>query len=313
MSYSKKGPKYLIVIISRTVSFDIRNAIRDTWLNPRNAKVLREGRIVAYFLVGIHYDSTVMLKIIEESMKFNDLIVTSLTDTYDALTFKVYIAMYFKQTYCQYVRYYVKIDDDVVIDLDRLDQQANSFKNLAHIYGALRYNESVIRRRFDKYYMPYKCYSQEVYPSFALGMMYIIPLEAFWKIWRALPFATSLKLEDVFYTGVVAEIAGVKRVNIGYMYSANNFKSLPDQWECDEYGRIKLVAASSFPTSDDLRKFYKKLHQIKCLKINHLNPNFIEIFLKKLKRILFALYDSSPFAHSATKLQNYTSIIPSSN
>lgn len=58
--------------------------------------------------------------------------------------------MYFKQTYCQYVRYYIKIDDDVVIDLDRLDQQANLFGNLAHIYGAIRYSEPVIRRRFDK-------------------------------------------------------------------------------------------------------------------------------------------------------------------
>lgn len=73
-------------------------------------------------------------------------------------------------------------------------------------------------------YMPYKCYPQKFYPSFAPGMMYIIPLEAFWKIWRALPIAIWIKLEDVFYTGVVAEIAGVKRINIGYMYSADNVK-----------------------------------------------------------------------------------------
>ncbi|CAG9540289.1 unnamed protein product [Cercopithifilaria johnstoni] len=147
----KKGSKYLIVIISRTESFSIRNAIRDTWLNSKNANILRNGFIVAYFLVGIKYDdSTIMMKIIDESMKYNDLIVTSLTDTYDTLTFKVYTAMYFKQAYCKYVRYYIKVDDDVVIDLDRLDQQANSFSNLAHIYGAIRYNDRVIRRRMDK-------------------------------------------------------------------------------------------------------------------------------------------------------------------
>ncbi|VDO42332.1 unnamed protein product [Brugia timori] len=29
----KQGPKYLIIIISRTESLNVRNAIRDTWLN----------------------------------------------------------------------------------------------------------------------------------------------------------------------------------------------------------------------------------------------------------------------------------------
>lgn len=58
--------------------------------------------------------------------------------------------MYFKQTYCQHVRYYIKVDDDVVLDLDRLNQQAISFSNLAHIYGAIRYNDPVVRRRMNK-------------------------------------------------------------------------------------------------------------------------------------------------------------------
>ncbi|EJD74076.1 hypothetical protein LOAG_18556 [Loa loa] len=90
------------------------------------------------------------MKIIEESKKYNDLIVTSLTDIYDTLTLKVYTAMYFKQQYCQNITYYVKVDDDVVLHLDRLNQQANSFSNLAHIYGAIRYKDPVVRRRMDK-------------------------------------------------------------------------------------------------------------------------------------------------------------------
>uniref|UniRef100_A0AAF5RX84 Hexosyltransferase n=1 Tax=Wuchereria bancrofti TaxID=6293 RepID=A0AAF5RX84_WUCBA len=253
----KQGPKYLIIIISRTESLNVRNAIRDTWLNANNSNVLKDGFVVAYFLVGIQHDITVMMKIIEESKKYNDLIVTSITDNYNTLTLKVYTAMYFKHIYCQHVMYYIKVDDDVVLDLDRLNQQVNSFSNLAHIYGAIRYKDPVIRRRMDKYYMPYECYLRNFYPPFAPGMMYIIPLEAFQKIWRTLPTVIWLKLEDIFYTGIVAEIAGVTRVNIDFMYSADNVQSLPDQWECDEYGRSKLVVASSFPSADDLRKFCK--------------------------------------------------------
>ncbi|CAG9540288.1 unnamed protein product [Cercopithifilaria johnstoni] len=72
--------------------------------------------------------------------------------------------------------------------------------------------------------MPYKRYPHDFYPPFAPGMMYIIPLEAFRKIWRTLPIVIWLRLEDIFYTGVVAEIAGVKRININFMYSADNIQ-----------------------------------------------------------------------------------------
>lgn len=58
--------------------------------------------------------------------------------------------MFFKQTYCEYVKYYLKVDDDVILDLDRLDQQANSFSNLTNIYGAIRYSDPVIRGRMNK-------------------------------------------------------------------------------------------------------------------------------------------------------------------
>ncbi|VDO46228.1 unnamed protein product [Brugia timori] len=70
--------------------------------------------------------------------------------------------------------------------------------------------------------MPYECYLRNFYPPFAPGMMYIIPFGAFQKIWRTLPTVIWLKLEDIFYTGIVAEIADVKRVNIDFMYSADN-------------------------------------------------------------------------------------------
>ncbi|KAM3721744.1 Beta-1,3-galactosyltransferase bre-2 [Dirofilaria immitis] len=286
----KQGPKYLVVIISRTSSFDIRNAIRDTWINPNNSNILRNGFVVAYFLVGMKSDTMIMMKIIEESKKYNDLIVTSIEDIYETLTLKVYTAMYFKETYCQNVTYYIKVDDDVVLDLDRLDQQIISLSNLAYIYGAIRYKEAVIRQRMSKYFIPYKCYSRNFYPPFALGMMYIIPREAFRKIWHALPMAVWLKLEDIFYTGIVADIASVKRINIDFMYSANNVQNLPDQWECDQHGQSKLVAVSSFCNSNDLRKFYRKLHGTKCLKYKNINSSFIETFWQKFEKILSKLY-----------------------
>lgn len=72
--------------------------------------------------------------------------------------------------------------------------------------------------------MPYKYYPFDKYPPFAPGMMYIIPLEAFRKVWLTLPTTFWLKLEDIFYTGVVAEIAGVQRVSVKFMYSADNVK-----------------------------------------------------------------------------------------
>uniref|UniRef100_A0A915Q1F1 Hexosyltransferase n=1 Tax=Setaria digitata TaxID=48799 RepID=A0A915Q1F1_9BILA len=237
------------------------------WRNQR-----ADGSAVIYFLIGIQYDSKIMMKIINENKKYDDLIVTSLKDTYDNLTLK-------------HVPYYIKVDDDVVLDLDRLNQQFILSWNSSNIYGAIRYQDPVIRGPFNRYFMPYKYYKKKFYPPFAIGMMYIMPQEAFRKIWRILPFTIWLRLEDVFYTGIAAEIAGVERINIDFMYSRNSIQTLSNRWECDQYGRSRLVVASSFCNSDDLRKFHRKIREIACLKHEYTKLS-IETFWQKLKKIL---------------------------
>lgn len=51
--------------------------------------LFQAGRAVVYFLVGVLQDEIVMKQIVEESRKYNDLIVTSLDEDYYKLTLKV--------------------------------------------------------------------------------------------------------------------------------------------------------------------------------------------------------------------------------
>ncbi|VDM97212.1 unnamed protein product [Thelazia callipaeda] len=284
--------KYIVFVVSRTASFQIRNAIRNSWANAKNSTVIRRKIAVIYFIVGIIPDTILMEKVLQESKIYDDLVVTSIRDSYDNLTFKVqfikkgkvyvilvYAAMHFKQAYCKDVPYYIKVDDDVVLDLDRLHYHKMIISNLSYIYGSIRRSEHVIRQKWNKYHMPNNRYPLNFYPSHAIGMMYILPAKAFWKIWRTLPTTIWLRLEDVFYTGVVAKYAGVQQYNINFMYSANNvkkydntdkekkifFQSLPERWLCNYYNTPLLIAASSFQTPSDLIKFYQKLRNIKCL------------------------------------------------
>ncbi|VDN39816.1 unnamed protein product [Gongylonema pulchrum] len=80
---------HLVIVPSRTASFAIRDAIRDTWANQSNAAALRVGRVVVYFLVSIQQDEAIMRQIVNESVEYNDLIVTSIDENYYNLTLKV--------------------------------------------------------------------------------------------------------------------------------------------------------------------------------------------------------------------------------
>lgn len=58
--------------------------------------------------------------------------------------------MYFKRTYCPGVLYFVKADDDIVLDLDRLIHFSSVISNPNHIYGAIRFHDFPVRRRWDR-------------------------------------------------------------------------------------------------------------------------------------------------------------------
>ncbi|KIH62075.1 hypothetical protein ANCDUO_07644 [Ancylostoma duodenale] len=61
-----------------------------------------------------------MKRLIAEQEQYNDLIVTDMEESYENLVLKVYSVMVFFQQYCISATFLMKVDDDVLIHLDRM-------------------------------------------------------------------------------------------------------------------------------------------------------------------------------------------------
>ncbi|VDM70488.1 unnamed protein product [Strongylus vulgaris] len=62
-------------------------------------------------------------------------------------------------------------------------------------------------------YVPFDVWPLKVYPDYCDGPVYIIGRKAVQKLLRVTPKHRSFYFEDVFFTGIVAESAGIKKLN----------------------------------------------------------------------------------------------------
>jgi len=73
----------------------------------------------------------------------------------------------------------------------------------------------------NKWYVPMFAFNGTVYPNFATGPAYILTGDAAKKLYDTSISLTPIYLEDVYMTGIVAEKAGVRRLNHALMRNVN--------------------------------------------------------------------------------------------
>lgn len=71
-----------------------------------------------------------------------------------------------------------------------------------------------IRNKRSKYYVSPQQYFPSVFPQFTTGPAYLISGSAIHDLYIKALEQTYLKLEDVFTTGIVAQLVNVKRIHV---------------------------------------------------------------------------------------------------
>uniref|UniRef100_A0A1I7SUQ9 Hexosyltransferase n=1 Tax=Bursaphelenchus xylophilus TaxID=6326 RepID=A0A1I7SUQ9_BURXY len=110
------------LIITAPANFEKRNDARNTWMYDKG----NPADIQVRFIVGRTTNASLEAEIAEEQRKYKDILRYNYLDTYDLLPIKVHAAFNFFQTFCPSVKYFLKIDDDVVADLNRLSYHINN-------------------------------------------------------------------------------------------------------------------------------------------------------------------------------------------
>jgi len=197
----------VVIVMSAPTHLEARTAIRQTW-----GHFGQRSDMSVLFMLGTTLDSRIENVLRKEQNMYNDMIRGRFVDTYSNLTLKTISTLEWVDSYCSEVKYLLKADDDMFINVPRLLAFVNKHaKDRNVIFGRLARKWKPIRNRKSKYYVSQAQFQQSVFPDFTTGPAYLLSSDTVRRLYDAALDQTYLKLEDVFTTGIVAHRLGIKR------------------------------------------------------------------------------------------------------
>ncbi|XP_011865828.1 PREDICTED: beta-1,3-galactosyltransferase 5-like [Vollenhovia emeryi] len=197
----------VVIVMSAPTHLEARTAIRQTW-----GHFGQRSDMSVLFMLGTTFDARVEAILRKEQNMYNDVIRGRFLDSYSNLTLKTISTLEWVDTYCPKVKYLLKTDDDMFINVPRL--LAFVYKHAKDrnvIFGRLARKWKPIRNRKSKYYVSQAQFQQPVFPDFTTGPAYLLSSDTVRRLYDAALDQTYLKLEDVFTTGIVAHRLGIRR------------------------------------------------------------------------------------------------------
>lgn len=202
--------RLLILITSAPTHHEQRLAIRQSWGHYGQRRDVAIGFILGQTENQAHEDA-----LAAEQYMYNDLVRGHFVDSYNNLTLKTISSLEWVDTYCPNVSFFLKTDDDMFINIPRLLQFIEKHHNDKHtIYGRLAKKWKPIRNKKSKYYVSPQQYFPTIFPHFTTGPAYLITSDVIGDLYRKSLNQTYLKLEDVYTTGIVAQLLNIKRVHV---------------------------------------------------------------------------------------------------
>ncbi|XP_054156773.1 lactosylceramide 1,3-N-acetyl-beta-D-glucosaminyltransferase-like [Oppia nitens] len=218
--------------------FDIRQELRSGWVG-----VMKSRNIGVWFAIALNNNQTVNEELVIESNKYNDIIQFGFVDNYYNLTLKAIAIQRWLHRYCQSVKYMLKTDDDVFVNVDLLVKVLADFKT--GISGMLLKNKGVYRQVGHKWYIPKQYYSPDIYPDYLTGQAMIADNVTRDQLLRAVVmYATiagnyMLDIDDALLTGIIANYANITRHDsyhfaFDYCHCLTCLHTVPIHFECKQ-------------------------------------------------------------------------------
>lgn len=202
--------RLLIVISSAPAHRDARLAIRQTWGHYATRR-----DIVIVFILGKTSSQSIEDSLEAETYMYNDIIRGQFIDSYNNLTLKTVSTLEWVESYCHRVSFVLKTDDDMFINVPKLLSFIDKHQtDKRTIYGRLAKKWKPIRNKKSKYYVSPQQYYPPVFPPFTTGPAYLLTSDSVHDLYKKALNQTYLKLEDVFTTGIVAQLVNIRRIHV---------------------------------------------------------------------------------------------------
>ena len=197
----------LIIVCSAVHHFDLRQAIRATWASSIHKNKLSTKLV---FMLGAPSGEYQHLEhqVIKESAKFGDVIQEDFVDSYVNLTLKSIAVLKWATVFCQDVKYVVKTDDDVFINIANLVtllmDVSTSQITTRFMLGSLIKDAKPITNRHSKWFSATTLFKDKTYPNYLSGSAYVISGDVIIDLYSAATTQKPFWLEDIFITGILA-------------------------------------------------------------------------------------------------------------
>ncbi|XP_058486005.1 beta-1,3-galactosyltransferase 1-like [Solea solea] len=185
-----------------------RDIIRKTW---GSESVVLDKVVTVFFLLGLYTGEggeQLREQLLQESKEHRDLIQSDFVDRYKNLTIKTMVMMEWLDAYCSNAFYAMKIDSDVFLNVPNLIALLSNAPKSYYMTGRVERGAEVLRNSTSKWFVPEEIYPQYFYPTYALGLGYIMSLDLPKKLVEAAKHIKALYIEDV-YVGMCMEHLGI--------------------------------------------------------------------------------------------------------
>jgi len=203
----------LVVVNSAVTHFEERDAIRQTW-----GQFAVERGSLLLFLIGSPDPSSsdsdlIQERVFREEQSHGDLLQGSFVENYYNLTLKTISLLRWVNSTCDQIKYILKVDDDMFVNMQMVVDFCETRTFNKAVIGKLARRWKPHRNPLSKWYVPVTAFNGSVYPNFATGPSYMLSGDAVGPLIDTALSLTPIYLEDVYVTGIVAEKAGVRRLN----------------------------------------------------------------------------------------------------
>lgn len=213
-------PFIVLLITSFSGNVEARDAIRRAY----PVQELNRLNIVRVFLLAkLKKDQSRISPsdISREIKNYGDVLIGDFFESYRNLTYKHLMGLKWASEACVGAKYIAKMDDDIVVDLNKLmdiiftEGTKRNITLLGYFFGGM----AVSREKSNKWYVTKAEYDEDYFPAFLSGWLYVTtPTTASILVSasRSVPF---LWIDDVYITGLLARKVNVAHQNISIYFS----------------------------------------------------------------------------------------------
>ncbi|KAL3836334.1 hypothetical protein ACJMK2_021767 [Sinanodonta woodiana] len=201
------SPSLLVFVLSLPINTKERQAIRSTWggtMTQKSSYFNTSTKLV--FMVGRMTNPTVSDRLLqEESTMYKDIVQFDFFESRYNLTRKMMYGLRWIKTYCNSVKYILKVDDDTFINVARLSEYLLRDPDINNktIHG-YRYGGGVLRT--GKYAVKKNELPSSKYPPYVSGTSYILPYDSIPDMLDLAERLPYCPVDDAFMTGVMRAI-----------------------------------------------------------------------------------------------------------